>query len=493
MDYVNPPPVTADPSMTDVNDLDQLDRSSDFPVVQVKESHTLKLDPAAIGQAGAIAIVPPYQDMAVGDKVAFTWQGYFQGTPETAHREVLELKAEHIGQPLKFVVPLIEIISIPGEHAIISYRIEYAGTGLPDESERQTIDIVKPVSALLPELAIKDYTGGPVSPGRYPDGLVLQIKTVDTGIQEGDWVLVYWAGSESAKSVTKALRVDHSTLDNGDIEFTIEPRWLTANAGARVTVSYQYARAGHAESGEPRQLEISKPLYLPPPPVENVTPVGENRGDLQANTSGAYVTIPQDAEIGTSHVEVHWEGNPNGGRGSISVPVGGTGRRFHVPPDLIAANMSKEESARFSVSYTVTPPGDRSTAFHLRIEPLPRSQYPNVQCTQAVGNVTLRLSSVPQTGADLTIASWPFIAIGQQLTIQATGISHGSAPVSITARDKIPVTSDEFYKRKIEAKLSLNYLKSLKLNEQFTIRAWVSFDNGETLTPFNDFRLTLTS
>lgn len=492
MDYVNPPPVIAAPSMTDVNDQGRLDKSSDFPVAQIKESHTLKLDPAT-SRAGAIAIVPPYPAMAINDKIIFTWQGHFQGQPEHPHSDAITLKAEHLGQPLKFDVPAIEIIGIQGEHAIISYRVEYAGAEPPGESERQTIDIVKPVSALLPELAIKDYTGGPVSPGRYPDGLVLQIKTVDTGIQEGDWVLVYWTGSESAKSVTKAVRVDRSTLDNGDIEFTIEPQWLTANAGARVTVSYQYARAGHAESGEPRQLEISKPLYLPAPPVEDVTPVGENRGDLQANTSGAYVTIPQDAETGASHVEVHWEGNPNGGRGSISVPVGGSGRRFHVPPALIAANMSTDESARFPVTYTVTPPGDKSTSFNLLIEPLPRSQYPNTQCTQAMGSGTLRLSSVPLAGADLTITQWPFIAIGQKLTIQATGISHGSTPVSITVRDKKPVTSDEFYKRKIEEKLLLNYLKSLKLNEQFTIRVWVSFDSGETLTPFNDTRLTLVS
>ncbi len=67
-------------------------------------------------------------------------------------------------------MPQIEVIGITGGHAIISYRNESPGTGQPDESERQTIDIVKPVSALLPELLIEDYIGGPVSPGRYPAG-----------------------------------------------------------------------------------------------------------------------------------------------------------------------------------------------------------------------------------------------------------------------------------------------------------------------------------
>lgn len=469
------------------------DKDSLLPVVQIKESHQLALDPATVGAAGASAIVAPYQAMSVGDKVIFTWQGYFGGVPEPAYSEPLMLKSEHLGQPLKFTVPRIQIIGNPGGYAEISYSIEYAGTDLKSDSEKQTIQIAKPGSALLPELAIKDYTGGPLDPARYPDGLMLQVKPVYTGIEEGDWVLVYWTGTESAKSITKALRVDRSILDSGVIELLIEPRWLAASAGGRVTVSFQYARKGSAESGEPLQLDISKPLHLPAPIVENVTPNGENRGDLQANTNGAYVNVPAEAETGSGKIEVHWEGNPKGGRGVISTPVGGTGRRFHIPPSLMAANMSDEESARFRVYYSVTPPGVNSTAFNLLIRPLPRSQYPDTQCTQANGTTTLSLQRVPTTGADLTIGPWPFIAVGQLLTIEVSGINNAGGPVPLTVRNKVAVTLDEFNKRKIEEKLSRSYLLSLKLNEKFTIRASVSFDAGDTYVPFNDMFLTLTA
>ncbi|CAI8932301.1 hypothetical protein [Pseudomonas sp. IT-P4] len=467
-------------------------KSSHLPVVQIKESHQLALDPAAVGAAGASAIVPPYRAMSIGDKVTFTWQGYFMGTPEPAYSDALTLKTEHIGLPLKFTVPQIEVIGIPGEHAEVSYRIEYAGTGQSSESGVQTIQIVKPGAALLPELVIKDYAGGPVDPGRYPDGLTLQIKPVYAGIQEGDWVLVYWAGSGTDKSVVKALRVDRSTLDSGVIDFHIEPRWLSVSGGGRVTVSYQYARTGGAESGEPRQLDISMPLHLPAPIVDNATPAGENRGDLQASTSGAYVSIPADAETGAGKIEVHWEGNPKGGRGVILDPVGGSGRRYHVPSTLIAANMSIAEGARFPVYYTVTPPGDKSILFNLLVKPVPRSQYPDTQCTQAMGTSTLSLQRVPSTGADLTINPWPFVAVGQLLTIEAAGISNSGA-VSITVRDKVPVTDTEFTQQQIKEKLPRAYLQSLKLNEQFTLRGWVSFDAGDTYVPFNDTNLTLTS
>ncbi|MNP23558.1 hypothetical protein D3C76_1162730 [compost metagenome] len=100
---------------------------------------------------------------------------------------------------------------------------------------------------------------------------MLQVKPVYTDIQEGDWVLVYWTGSERAKSVIKALRVDRSTLDSGLIELLIEPQWLVANSNGRVQVTYQFARGGVARTAESLPLDIKKSLHLPPPIVENAT------------------------------------------------------------------------------------------------------------------------------------------------------------------------------------------------------------------------------
>jgi hypothetical protein len=153
----------------------------------------------------------------------------------------------------------------------------------------------------------------------------------------------------------------------------------------------------------------------------------------------------------------------------------------------------KGERARFPVYYTVTPPGDKSILFNLRLTPLPRTQYPNTQCTQAMGTQTLSLQRVPTAGADLTVDAWPFMEVGQLLTIEATGINNGGATTPITVRSKVAVTAEEFAKKKIEEKLPRVYLQTLKLNEQFTLKARVSFDGGETETLFNDTYLTLTS
>ncbi|MDO7900289.1 hypothetical protein [Pseudomonas citrulli] len=460
-----------------------------LPVPHIKESHERSVKISDVTAAGASAVVPPYQAMRVGDEVIFSWQGYFQGVPEPVYQESKQIRAEHLQQPLTFTVPYIEIRSIEGEHADISYRVEYAEQpSQPSESEQQRIDIVDPGSALLPSLSVKGHTAGPINPGHYPDGLTLQVKPLYLDIQENDWVLLYWTGSEKAKSVTKALRVDRSTVDSGLFEFYIEPHWLTVNSNAQVKVLYQYARAGVARSAEPLLLEISKPLHLPPPIIEDVTPGADNHGTWAATTNGAYVNVPDTAEIGTGNVEVHWQGHPNGGRHIATVPV--SGRRFHIPATAIAANMSTLAQGRyFPVFYSVE--GEPSVHFNLLVTPLPATRYPATTSEHITGG-RMHLSEVPFSGADLVIESpgfdaWPFMAQGQLLTMEATA-AHLSYPV----RNARPVTEAEFRNKKITAKLpKREFLESLQNGEEFSLTARVSFDGGETFTPFRDVMVTL--
>lgn len=468
----------------------QSQSSESLPVPQIKESHALCLDPGAVSSSGATAIVPPYQSMSVGDKVIFTWQGFDLGMPEQPHKETLVLKAEHIGQPLTFTVPYTQVIIIAGEYADISYRIEYAdAAGLPSDSEKQRIDIVEPVADRLPPLTIIGHTGDPIDPGDYPQGLTLQVKPAYVGIEMGDWVVMYWVGTAKDKSTVKALRVDRSTLDSGLIEFKVEQKWLTANSNAQVKVDFQYARAGVAKSAETLPIDISKELYLPAPIVEKAIPDGgENRGRLAADIAiaGAYVVIPDSAEIGTGKVEMYWQGHPNGGQHVATTPE--SGRRFLIPKTAIAANMSALEAARFPVFYRVN--GKDSVRFNLIITPLPATRYPSTQSPHVVGS-NMSLFAVPPGGAQLVIESklvdtWPFMAPGQRLTIEVSGVDKNGNATSTVVRSEVQVTEPEFNNKRITGQLAKAFLNTLKLNEIFTLKAKVSFDGGETYTPFRD-------
>jgi len=463
-----------------------------LPVPQIKESHERSVDPRDV-TAGATAVVPPYQAMSVGDEVVFSWQGYFQGSPDPEHLESKVIRAEHLGQPLTFTVPYIEIIGIAGEHAQISYRVEYADRSAPhSESEQQRIDIVEPVSALLPTITVNDHTDGPINPGHYPEGLTLQVKPVYPDIQENDWVVLYWTGSEKIKSITKALRVDRSILDSALIEFHIEPQWLTVNSNSQVKVTYQYARAGAAQAAEPLVLDISKPLYLPPPIIEGVTPGAENQGTLPASTNGAYVSVPETAEIGSGMVEMHWQGHPNGGRYIAPTPV--SGRRFHIPGTAIAANMSTVAQGRyFPVFYKVK--GEDSVHYNLLITPLPATRYPSTTSVHIIGG-QMSWGSLPFSGADLLIESpgfdaWPFMAQGQLLTMVATGVT-SAGQLAYPIRSARPVSEAEFRNKRVTEKLpKQGFLDDLVRGEMFSLKASVSFDGGETFTEFRDTTVTL--
>lgn len=471
-------------------------KRTDVPPPQIKESHQLALDPDTLGSADASATVPPYRAMSVGDKVTFTWQGYFMGAPDIAYRESKLLTAEHLGHPLTFTVPFIDIIGIAGEYADISYLIEYTGgAGRLTESAVQRMHIIKSGSNRLPPMTVKDHKGGPINPSHYQNGLTLQVKPVHASLQIGDWLLVYWQGSEKAKSVTKALRVDRSTLDSGLIECVIEPRWITENINGPVTVGYQFAREGVAQSAESLALEISKPLNLPAPIVEGATPEAASKGWLAASTAGAYVFIPDAAEVGAGRVEMHWQGDPDGGCYVAPSPEPGNNKKYFIPATAIAANMSGSEQARFPVFYRVYPPGssegEDSVSFHLRIEPIPATRYPFTTSAQIRDN-TLSLFAVPFSGAVLEIHStpphdaWPFMAEGQRVIMEVSGVNQSGGAVSTRVRNDLPVTAAEFNARKVTATLPKAFINTLKLNETFTLKARVSFDGGKTYTPFKD-------
>jgi hypothetical protein len=470
--------------------------SSRLPVPQIKESHDLALDPEDVLN-DATAIVPPYRAMSVGDKVIFTWQGYQGENAEPPHQETQILKAEDLGQPLMFKIPYIEIYFIEGERADISYRVEYVeGAGRCSDSDVQTLQIVPPASPSLLPIAVKGDPTGPIDPGDYRNGLVVQVKPVYPGIKAGDWVLVYWTGSENSRNVIKALQVDRSTLDSGVIEWLIEPHWLAASSNAQVTVMYQFARGAAAQSAAPLILDISKELNLPPPIVEGAAADGTDKGVWAANTSGVYIDIPSTAEIGSNRVEMHWQGHPNGGQHIALTPVPGNNRRFQIPASAIAANMSARTDAHFPVFYRVFTAGHAtgkdSRVFNLRITPLPASRYPFTTSPQIINN-TMSLAAVSFSGADLEIYTappldaWPFMAKGQLLKMQASGARSTGGTISYPVRDALPVTDPELRAKKISMKLPKSqFLELLKIDEPFTLKASVSFDGGETYTEFMD-------
>ena len=472
-----------------------------LPVAQMQDAHDLALDPDLIGQAGAAVWVPPYQSMQVGDKLTLQWRGYWENEPEPPFNVSKTLVAADIGQPLKFVIPRIQVALIEDGHAEIDYRVEYSGISTTSTSARQTIVIEPPTTARLPALRVKGHDSDePLDPGLFPDGVTLQIDAWPS-ILDGDQVLLHWISARDSNSTSKSLRVDTSTVDSGFLAIHLEPEWLVANQGETVSVFYQFARGGNALSSAPLTLTIRTPLDLTPPLVERATAegdAGEFKGVLLAEhaTSGAYVKLPEALPSGPDyHYEVHWQGHANGGRHIATEPVSANEpKRFLIPASAVAANMADGEDRRFPVFYRLPGEGQGaqdSAPFNLRIAPLPRSRYPQVQCTQAQGTFTLSLASIPAGGADITLAKWVFMAAGQWLHLEITGVGSTGGAKQLVVRNNTPVTAAEVAKGSIDGKALKAFFTTLQVDQNLTFKARVSFDGGASWVQFNDTNIKL--
>lgn len=102
----------------------------------------------------------------------------------------------------------------------------------------------------------------------------------------------------------------------------------------------------------------------------------------------------------------------------------------------------------------------------------------------------LSFAKVPSEGADLTSLSWMFMAEGQLLTLKATG-NVGALPAELVVRNGLPVTAKEVIDQRISAKLSRAFLNQLNRNDDFTLKASVSFNGGDTYMPFEDSHIKL--
>ncbi len=477
-----------------------------LPVVQIKESHDLHLDPRALGPT-VTALIAPYRAMHERDTVRFKFEGYDdKGDLDDVWQFAKTVGVNDIERPLIVDIPRSQFDFIDGGHALLSYTVEYADTPIIGPSSVQIFQIVAPTTPLQPLIRIENLIGDTLDPTQFPAGITLQV-TPYVGTRIGDCVLLYWLTPSLDGRAFQALFLDQSNIESSVLLFRLPAQVLQKSIGEEVQVFYQYAREGMAQTSQVLNLKVREPLDLRAPAVEGATSEGmpgDNKAYIAAKLTtqnGAFVTLPPSLVIGAGdRVEVHWDGHPEGGQYIATHPYDAENPlRFQVPSSAIAANMEASdngEAKRFAVFYRFTPSGgvsEDSESLLLRILPLLQSSYPNVQCTDLVGT-NLSLKSVPEAGANLTLAKWPFIAAGQLVTIRASGLIGSGAPIFFDVRNhERPVTDQEAINGIDNEKLSKNFLRQLKLNSIFRLSATVSFDGGESPVSFpwvDNLRLT---
>ncbi|MBO9549826.1 hypothetical protein [Pseudomonas sp.] len=451
-------------------------------IAQVRQAHELWIAVEDLKGAPATVVVPPFQAMAEGVEVTLRWQGYFgEGDPFVPYEPPYKLQAKDVGKPVVWSLPWDQIAILEDGFAELSYRIVHAN-GNATESDWQRYEIVKampPVGPLSPAPGIKGHSGGSLDPDRYPDGIEVIIPVdPDAPLKLGDQLALYFEGGEQ---VVYTVRVDQTTLDSQYMAIH-DQRWVSDknNVGKPFSISYGYAGKGRARHSQPLELALRRPLFLPWPIVKDAEPDGDdNQGvvypiDIR---SGFEVRIPEAAVIEGGDVKLILKGHET----LEFPPTVGEARLFKVPPSAIPANLNK----RVFITYTVTPPGEwphESEEYDLRFADFGIGSYPRLQNAQ-VRNGQLSFAEVKDPeGTVFTLGSWPFMAEGDCLPIEATydGIAE---PWAMRAPR---VTQEEYEAGKVEGKLPYRFLSDMRKKglKRFRVQPSLSYDDGATFRNF---------
>jgi len=455
-----------------------------LPCPLIKEAEGLHLNPEN-AEDGALATVPPYNAMKVDDKVTFN----FIASKKT-YTNTKTLTAADIGKSLHWTVPYASLWPNEGSQAIASYSITYAGTTSPGSTSAEQVIFIDNVAAtLLPEVTFDNFSGSELSPGLYPEGLMIAVPWW-TEADPQTTVAVYIKSESTSNKVTLTQNLDASNTGSQKISVQFPQSDLNKFINDTLTITYQFSKTGTSASSEGRSIEVVKPLNLPLPAFDmaHVTPGNPSSGSSEAIslTDGLPVSVTSEAETGSHNIEMCCEGDV--AVQSFVLPAQAA-RDFTFPPAMVAANMGHG----CDIFYRITQPdgshGEESARYRLTIKKIPVTQFPQASCQYATGT-QLSLRQITTDTVTIFLGSWGFMAAGQLVNIIISGISHTGVAINAVVLDAHPVTVLENGKA-VTGTVKKSFFQSLKLQEQFSITSRVSFDQGETFIPFKSTSLTL--
>ncbi|MCO1620145.1 hypothetical protein [Pseudomonas putida] len=469
-------------------------RLEHMPVAQTPQSHNLFIDPDSLGSAGATFLVPAYQAMQAKDKVTLTFVGFeSDGTQDATWSRSLEVRAEDVGQVLRWQVPPEQFAFIGGGYAEVHYEIAFADLPAKLTSPMQTFRIDPiPVNPppLLPQLEIEGYSGGPLDPLLFPDGLVLRVPA-HAELMVSDWLLLHFNDVLGQQQ----LRIDLSCLESGVIAFKLPAERLQGLAS--ITLGYQVAREGVAYSATKRQVDLvvrreDAPLNVLFAESEGSEEEVSARLPASKAKSGAYIDLSGIELDASETLEVYWEGRSELGNQKFTFSTVPT-EPLTIPAAAVAANMELGNTSvkRFPVYYRILPSGHESQKLHLRILPLPTSNYPTLQCYPR-RDTEIHLADIVGEHADLTLSSWSFMSEKQRLGITLKGTA-GGKNVFYAIRDEV-VSQPEVEAQLVTAKVSKTILATLDDDSQVAFLVSISFEGhafDDSWTLFPEMSLTL--
>ncbi len=459
----------------------------------------LALEPIAGGEQNLLPI------SALTAPLRVEFDRWSHSNPGPGRPEILELLWNDVVVERKsWSAPIADndlFILLPMQYLVegvhqLRYRVTNA-LGNAEESDplTVTIDTTPPAGMQAPDKMVFPYVvlQGGITNAYLANNENRVIGTVPQyGFKPGDRVKVFWE------------KVPASDTPFVDVELT-ETRTVTFE-GDRIRaldngawlVSYVLEdRAGNVSrlsAFERIEVNIAPPVARIYPSIQEARPGNPGEGVLNASeaTSGVTAMVPeQPDDISEATLTLYWRGFGELGSFQTSQPSSGNGLNFKIPASAIPSNMGRQ----VEVYYTLQWPGggepEVSATYTVRVVAMETYKMMLLTCQQSV-NSTVSLARVPASGANLSMAPWPYkpSADGLRINLWVTGQDKQGKAIRFDLLQGVAVAKNS---SPVPAVLPKPDLEKLQLNRIFAVHAAVSFDDGETYLEFKALDLNLTT
>lgn len=388
----------------------------------------------------------------------------------------------------------------PGEHTVY-YRVTLGTSGTSTDSD--LFDFT--VNTTVPEL--EGDSGRLVFPAELEQGLTARYLELHGDCVEaeapehyplrcGDVLTWYWELQPVGSLVMgrKVLGLDDLGLPL--IITCAGPDIRTQGDGQRYITYDVSSRAGYTS-----RLSRAVALQVDVAPIPRHWPaatVFDSSGsqvygvlDPTRALTGVTVRIPAEAIFYEGEVaSVQWAVTGSVGATEVTAVITGPGPwSANVGSEYIAAHIGKSLEVVYRLQGNDGyPPSARLT---VRVNALAQANLAAVQSKAGAQNSgRISLARVPANGDELSLARWPLIAVRQRLKMYADGtLKSGSASRQWLYND-VAVTSGQASSG-VKTVLARTWLALLQPSTPVTLRASVSFDEGQTWTEFPTLPLTI--
>jgi len=345
----------------------------DASVVNFKQAHDLHIDTKQF-RADGVLLVPPYDDMAAGDRVALYWA--LQDANSVRPMLTLERTVEpgEVGFPLRFSLPRSEF---PADRSAAMYFTVTPNGGTERKFRQQRLTIAAGAADSQPRLPVAALEGEDASDlivTPDPQGKVVLVPAY-SDMKLADEVYFHADGQVAAAPQFKRIELDD--LGTQFLKFELAGELLKANVGDYLEMFYQFGRQGRALSAEKRRVDVKQ--FQDAIEISHVLfqQAHDRVVELKAFTGSAtLVVLPYQGMAEEHVVTLVWSVDtvPTPYPHTISRDQVGSPIRFNIPRDVLEAGKNKQVSLLYTVEgLDAQPVGSQSSTFRIleQSTPLP--------------------------------------------------------------------------------------------------------------------------